>query len=91
LRDDGGAPVITICVNGYRAFELGLIDLKEYYAMTEHMRDQLRQHGYEPLNLKGDHLLLSLDPDGNMERDEEGNLDTVLCNFEQVRAPWMDY
>jgi len=91
LRDEHGDPAVTLSVNGYRAFELRLLNMDEYLAMIQHTQERLLQHGYEPLNLKGDHLLLSLDPDGRVKRDAEGHIEIVLCKFEQIRAPWMNY
>jgi hypothetical protein len=51
----------------------------------------MREAGYENLRLKGDHLLLSMTPDGEIARREDGSLLSILCNFELIRAPWMNY
>jgi hypothetical protein len=88
-RDEKGRFRVILCINGHRALEKGLLDLADYQELIAAKRDQLIRLGYEPLNLDGDQLLLSMDPDGILKRDETGNLEAILCNFELIRAPWM--
>jgi hypothetical protein len=38
------------------------------------------------LNLGGQHLLLSLNTDGQFREDENGQLVVTLCNFEFIRG-----
>ncbi len=87
--DEQGRIRVTLCINGHRALEKGLLDPADYQELITAKRDQLVQLGYEPLNLNGDQLLLSMDPDGIMKRDDAGSLEAILCNFELIRAPWM--
>ena len=82
---------MTISVNGYRAFEKELLSLREYNAQVEAKRKELLNRGFDAFGMKGDHLLVSMNPDGVLRRDEEGAVLTVLCNFGQIRAPWMSY
>lgn len=91
VKDDADRPIVTVCVNGYRAYELGLIDLQEYNQMVSRTKQRLRRRGYTPHNLKGDHLILSITPEGEVARDVKGAIDAVLCNFAEIRAPWMVY
>ncbi|OPZ20342.1 MAG: hypothetical protein BWZ10_00685 [candidate division BRC1 bacterium ADurb.BinA364] len=91
IKDSRGLHDVTICINGYRAIEKNLLGLDEYNRLLESTREQLRSFGYEPLSLKGDHLLFSMSPDGVLKRNEQGGIFTVICNFEQIRAPWMGY
>ena len=88
-RDERGRIHVTLCINGHRALEKGLLDPADYQALITAKRDQLVRLGYEPLNLNGDQLLLSMDPDGILKRDDTGSLEAILCNFELIRAPWM--
>ena len=88
-RDEKGRFRVTLCINGHRALEKGLLDLEDYQELITAKRDQLMRLGYEPLNLNGDHLLLSMDPDGLLKRDETGSLESILCNFALIRAPWL--
>ena len=46
---------------------------------------RLADAGIEDLNLRGTHLLLSLDSKGNLVRDREGNPDVRICNFEFLK------
>jgi hypothetical protein len=91
VLDERDKPDISICINGYRAFEKKLLGLDEYDDLLEAKRKELERNGYVPLFLKGDHLILSMTPDGILKRDARGNLTAVLCNFEQIQAPWMNY
>ncbi|MCX8037425.1 MAG: hypothetical protein N3D11_10365 [Candidatus Sumerlaeia bacterium] len=91
VKDKTGRPEITICINGYRTVENGLLTWKEYRAMENAIRKKMRKAGYEDLRLKGDHLLLSMSPDGELARREDGSLLSILCNFALIRAPWMQY
>ena len=42
--------------------------------------------GIEDLNLRGSHILLSLDKDGALVRDSDGVPEMRVCNFELLRA-----
>ena len=88
-RDEKGRFRVILCINGHRALEKGLLDLADYQELIAAKRDQLMRLDYEPLNLTGDQILLSMDPDGILKRDESGSLEAILCNFELIRAPWM--
>ncbi len=52
--------------------------------ITRH-RKRLAAAGFEDLNLKGDHILLSYIPEGPLKLDEHGFLELRHCNFELVR------
>lgn len=91
IKDKQGRPEITICINGYRTIENGLLNLREYRSMEESIKQKMSDAGYEALRLKGDHLLLSMTPDGELARNKDGSVRSILCNFELIRAPWMKY
>lgn len=91
VKDKTGQPEITICINGYRTVENGLLTWKDYRLMENVIREKMSEAGYEALRLKGDHLLLSITPDGELARREDGTPLSILCNFELIRAPWMKY
>ena len=47
--------------------------------------------GCLPLDLGGSDLALSLTPDGEIHRDEHGEIEVTLCDFQLVRmlyCPW---
>jgi hypothetical protein len=91
VKDKTGRPAITICINGYRTVENGLLTWKDYRSMEDAIRNKMSEAGYESLRLKGDHLLLSITPDGELARREDGTPLSILCNFALIRAPWMNY
>jgi hypothetical protein len=91
VKDKTGRPEITICVNGYRTVENGLLGWRAYRSMENTIRKKMSEAGYEALRLKGDHLLLSMTPDGDVARREDGTPLSILCNFDLIRAPWMNY
>jgi len=37
--------------------------------------------GYDDLNLRGNHLLLSINSKGNIVRDDKGQIELRICNF----------
>jgi len=48
-------------------------------------RDRLAAIGIEDLNLRGNHLLLSLDSRGQLLVDPDGLPEVRVCNFELLR------
>ena len=67
------------------AYKEGLISEDTYLCTMEKTREQLAVIGIEDLNLRGTHLLLSLDRSGRLVLDE-GELPAVrICNFELLR------
>ncbi len=88
-KDEAGRIRVTLCINGHRAFEKGLLSLADCRELISAEQDQLARLGYEALNLNSDQLLLSMDPDGRLRRNRSGKLEAILCNFELIRAPWM--
>jgi hypothetical protein len=53
--------------------------------MVERLRAQMARAGFEHLNLKPDHLLLSFSPEGAIALDAAGHPELRLCNFELLR------
>jgi hypothetical protein len=72
-------------VNALAAYRNGLITLDEYINLIERKKKRLAQVGIEDLNLKGTHLLLSLDSTGSLVRDWEGLPEVRICNFEFLK------
>lgn len=55
-----------------RALEDGLIDADEFTALLDRARAELAHAGLEDLNLKGTHVMLSMNPQGHLIRQESG-------------------
>lgn len=72
-------------VNAECALAEGLIDEPTLADLMTRARRRLRRAGYEDLNLKPDHLLISFNPTQQMVTDTLGKPELRLCNFEFVR------
>jgi hypothetical protein len=72
-------------INALAAYRNGLITLDEYIELIERKKKRLAAAGIEDLNLKGTHLLLSLDSGGSLVRDKQGLPDVRICNFEFLK------
>jgi hypothetical protein len=53
--------------------------------LLTHASRRLAECGFEDLNFKADHLLISFAPDGRMVQDSFNKPEVRLCNFELVR------
>jgi hypothetical protein len=69
-------------VNALNAYRRHLIDEATYFGVVEDVRDRMLSVGIKDLNLRGTHILLSLDPEGELVVDENGLPTTRICNFE---------
>jgi len=73
-------------INAEQARAAGLITDQTLAELMERAARRLRAAGFEDLNLKPDHLLISLNPDNQMVTDTIGKPAFRLCNFELVRC-----
>ena len=69
-------------INALNAYREGLISEQEYIALLKTKKQKLAAVGIEDLNLRGTHLLLSLDSSGDLLRDKDGTPEMRVCNFE---------
>jgi hypothetical protein len=73
-------------ISALNAYRSGRIDEATYFRVMQHGRDLLAGVGVEDLNLRGTHLLLSVDRSDRLVMDPETGLPTVrVCNFELLR------
>lgn len=56
-----------------------------YVAVMGRVRERLAEIGIEDLNLRGNHVLLALDRNGELIRAENGQPEARICNFELLR------
>jgi hypothetical protein len=68
-------------INSLNAYREGLISEQEYISLLKIKKQKLAAVGIEDLNLRGTHLLLSLDSCGDLLRDENGVPEMRVCNF----------
>ena len=74
-------------IDALRAFRESIIAENLYLALMRHTKSQLAKLGVEDLNLRGSHLLLSIDQSGNLVVGTEGLPEFRICNFELLRRP----
>ena len=72
-------------VDAQQACTMGLISEDRLKQVIERQRQILAAAGYEDVNLKGDHILLSIIPGGAIKRDANGDFELRQCNLEMVR------
>lgn len=72
-------------IDALRAYREGIIGKDEYIALLEIAKKRLLEVGVEDLNLRGNHILLSLNSKRRLIRDSEGIPEIRLCNFEFLR------
>ncbi len=68
-----------------QAREEGYISNEDFEALLLRAAGDLARLGFEDLNLKGSHFLLSLTPKGELIRNDDGALALRMCNFALVR------
>lgn len=69
-------------INPLNAYKEGMISEEEYIALLKIKKERLAKVGIEDLNLRGTHLLLSLDSNSVLLRDKNGIPEMRVCNFE---------
>jgi hypothetical protein len=81
LRDDD----YLSGINALDAYREGLISEEEYFGLLKTKKEKLAKSGIEDLNLRGTHLLLSVNHAGSLVRDDSGVPEMRICNFEFLR------
>jgi len=72
-------------VDALTAYGQDRITEEEYNRVVETSEQRLAQAGIRDLNLRGSHLLLSLDRSGHLVTDDRGIPAVRICNFELLR------
>ena len=72
-------------MNALSAYREGLISEQMYMRLMAETRRKLADVGIEDLNLRGNHLLLSLDKSGRLLMGDQGIPAVRICNFELLR------
>ena len=72
-------------IDALRAYREGLITEEVYIHIMQVAKTRLAAVGIEDLNLKGSHLLLSVDRSGRLVMDPDGVPAARICNFELLR------
>jgi len=72
-------------INVRRAYTEGIISKDEYIRILSLTREKLLQVGVEDLNLRGSHLLISRDQNGNIVCGPDGEPEVRISNFELLK------
>ena len=86
LARDGGHLRLFFSLDALTAYDCGLLAEDAYLALMERMEERLRAVDYEKLDPNGRHLLLTVDSNGQVQRDHSGELHAVLCSFAFIRG-----
>jgi len=77
-------------IDALRARKEGILAKEEYLDLMRRASDRLAELGIEDLNLRGNHLLLSLESSGVLVRDDRGTPEVRICNFELLKRAEKD-
>ncbi len=72
-------------VNLQEAVTAGLITAVQQQALLERAASELAERGYEDLDLKPTHFMVSVSDEGKLLEDDRGQLALRMCNFSMVR------
>ncbi len=72
-------------IDAEKACEEGLITKETLNELIARVRARIKRAGFEALNLKPDHLLISFNSENEMAMDTLGKPEVRLCNFELMR------
>lgn len=72
-------------INALSAYRNGLISEKNYIFIMKLVKDRMKTVGIEDLNLRGTHILLSLNSSNQLILTDDGIPQIRICNFEFLR------
>jgi hypothetical protein len=72
-------------IDAMQACSKGIITPADLEEIVTRQRQSLAAAGFEDVNLKGDHVLLSFRTGGTLKRDAAGKIELRHCNMEMVR------
>jgi hypothetical protein len=72
-------------IDALAAYREGRLTQREYMRVVRAMQKRLAAAGIEDLSLRGNHLLLSIDRNQNLARDDKGLPLIRICNFDLLR------
>lgn len=77
-------------VSALQALREGILDEAAYFLLMRRVQDRLLEVGVEDLNLRGSHILLSLQAGRELVRTPEGEPDYRICSFELLAGPELE-
>lgn len=72
-------------INALNAYRMGIITHNQYMDLMKIAKTKLLQTGFEDLNLRGRHLIISLDSQDKLVTDSQGSAEMRICNLEYLK------
>ena len=72
-------------IDALLSYRKGFLDKQTYLQLMETTKSKLEAVEIEDLNLKGNHILLSVDNSGKLVEDSHGKPEIRICNFELLK------
>lgn len=72
-------------IDALRAYREGLLTQELYLQTMRTTKERLARVGIEDLDIRGNHLLLSLDKTGSLLMDQQGIPAVRICGFELLK------
>jgi hypothetical protein len=72
-------------INALNAYRHNIISKHTYFTIMEQISDKMSMAGFEDLELRGSHILLTLNENRNIVLGKEGLPLTRICNFEYIK------
>ena len=83
---EAGEPRLLFGLDALTAFDYGLLGEEAYLEVLARIDRRLAAVDDEKLDPNGRHLLLTVQADGQLQRETGGELHAVLCNFALIRG-----
>lgn len=72
-------------ITALHAYKRGLLSMELYSRIMNETRDRLAQVGFEDIDLRGNHIMLSFDKSGRLVGKGSSTPEVRICNFEFLR------
>jgi hypothetical protein len=72
-------------IDAAQACRAGMLSMEQLREILARQAEALNAGGYEDVNLRGEHVILSYRPGGSFKTDAAGEIELRHCNFEFVR------
>jgi hypothetical protein len=72
-------------ISALNAYRLNIISKERYFKIMEKVQHKMQTAGFEDLNVRGTHIILSLDENHNIITENDGLPEARICNFEYIQ------
>jgi len=77
-------------ISALNAYRYNIITKELYFEIMEKIQHKMQMAGFEDLNLRGTHIIISLDEDRNIISENDGLPEARICNFEYINRVQAD-